>query len=296
MALETGSYINDLVITNPVAADPKSQGDDHIRLIKSALKETLNGFTGAILVTAIDTGSAAAHVLTPSTALVGYTPSLCLLYKPAVTNTGAVTVNVSGLGAKSIKTIAGTDPGTGDLLAGAPLLLFYNGTNFITLAGSEFVSRSGNQSFAGNFAIGGSLSSGNTTINGTLGVTGATTLQAATGLTRSPGDNTTNFATTAFVTAAAALLATLNSPAFTGVPTAPTASTGTSTNQIATTAYVTAVSLTSVLPGQTGNAGKYISTDGTNASWQTPNFVTPAQLTTAITTTKDDAMAFAIAF
>ena len=33
MALETGTYISDLVATNPVASDAKSQGDDHIRLI-----------------------------------------------------------------------------------------------------------------------------------------------------------------------------------------------------------------------------------------------------------------------
>lgn len=38
MGLETGSFINDLVITNPSAGDSKSQGDDHLRLIKTALK------------------------------------------------------------------------------------------------------------------------------------------------------------------------------------------------------------------------------------------------------------------
>ena len=64
-----------------------------------------------------------------------------------------------------------------------------------------------------------------------------------------------------------ALLATLASPAFTGVPTAPTASVGTSSGQIATTAFVTAVAMSAVLPAQASNAGKYITTDGTNASW-----------------------------
>ena len=79
MALETGNYINDLVITNPTSSDPKSQGDDHFQLIKKVLKECLNGFTGGILLTATDTGTAAAHVLTPTTALVGYTTGLMLL-------------------------------------------------------------------------------------------------------------------------------------------------------------------------------------------------------------------------
>ena len=41
MGLETGTYVSDLVTTNPVSNDKKSQGDDHLRLIKSALAATL---------------------------------------------------------------------------------------------------------------------------------------------------------------------------------------------------------------------------------------------------------------
>lgn len=41
MGLETGTYISDLVASNPPGTDPKSQGDDHIRLIKSVLQATL---------------------------------------------------------------------------------------------------------------------------------------------------------------------------------------------------------------------------------------------------------------
>jgi len=49
MALEVGTYISDLVITNPVGAtDTKAQGDDHIRLIKAALKATFPNITGAM--------------------------------------------------------------------------------------------------------------------------------------------------------------------------------------------------------------------------------------------------------
>ncbi len=59
----------------------------------------------------------------------------------------------------------------------------------------------------------------------------------------------------------------VNSPTFTGIPAAPTATAGTSTTQLATTAFVTAAGLVSALPGQTGNSGKVVTTDGTNASW-----------------------------
>jgi hypothetical protein len=40
MGLETGSVISDLVITNPTAGDPVSQGDDHLRLLKTVIKAT----------------------------------------------------------------------------------------------------------------------------------------------------------------------------------------------------------------------------------------------------------------
>ena len=68
----------------------------------------------------------------------------------------------------------------------------------------------------------------------------------------------------------------LASPAFTGTPTAPTASTGTNTTQVATTAFVQQTSFNNSLPLQTGNAGKYVTTDGTNASWET--ITIPAQV------------------
>lgn len=40
MALESASYISQLVNTNPTGADPKGQGDDHIRMLKRVLQNT----------------------------------------------------------------------------------------------------------------------------------------------------------------------------------------------------------------------------------------------------------------
>lgn len=40
MALETGTYIADLVATNPISSDPVGQGDDHLRLLKSTILAT----------------------------------------------------------------------------------------------------------------------------------------------------------------------------------------------------------------------------------------------------------------
>ena len=58
------------------------------------------------------------------------------------------------------------------------------------------------------------------------------------------------------------------SPALTGTPTAPTASEGTNTTQIATTAFVsTAISNFDPLPSQSGQSGKLLTTNGTTTSW-----------------------------
>lgn len=206
MALETGDYINDLVITNPTSTDPKSAGDDHFRLIKKVMKECLNGFPGAILVTGTDTGVADAYAIAPTTALVAYTTPTFFLVKVLNANTGACTLNVSSLGAKNIKTIAGANPSAGDV--SGYCLFVYDGTNMVLLSGSAYLSKTGNQTMTGNLTL-----TGNQTISGTLGVTGNTSLagtlavtgggsfaSSVTGVTEPSGDNSTKYATTAFAT------------------------------------------------------------------------------------------------
>lgn len=138
MGLETPVYIDDLVATNPTADDPKSQGDDHIRNIKLAIKNTFPNVGGEV--------QAAAQEMNY---LVGCTQNI---------------------------------------------------------------------------------------------------------EDRFDGLDTTK--------------ANLASPALTGTPTTPTADVGTTGNQIASLDFVIAASLSASLPGQTGNAGKFISTDGTNGFWE----------------------------
>ena len=57
MALESATYISGLVNTNPSGSDSISQGDDHLRLIKSVLKNTLPNADEAI--NGIHTGTSA---------------------------------------------------------------------------------------------------------------------------------------------------------------------------------------------------------------------------------------------
>lgn len=50
--------------------------------------------------------------------------------------------------------------------------------------------------------------------------------------------------------------------------TVPTVTIGDATNNAASTAFVAATSFSSALPGQAGNAEKFVQTDGSSASWQ----------------------------
>lgn len=51
MSLESAAFIKALIATNPEGTDPKSQGDDHLRLIKSVLQSQFSGFTDGIAIT-----------------------------------------------------------------------------------------------------------------------------------------------------------------------------------------------------------------------------------------------------
>ena len=51
MALESTTYIDGLVTTNPTGTDPRSQGDDHLRLIKATLRSTFPNVSGAMTAT-----------------------------------------------------------------------------------------------------------------------------------------------------------------------------------------------------------------------------------------------------
>lgn len=69
------------------------------------------------------------------------------------------------------------------------------------------------------------------------------------------------------VKAANDLKADIDSPAFTGTPTAPTPAVGDGSTKVATTKFVMDAALTAELPGQAGNSGRFLRTNGSTASW-----------------------------
>lgn len=145
MTVETASYISQLDPTYPAAGDPKSEGDNHLRLVKTVLKTQFPNFgTNAITATAAEVNY-----------LVGVT---------------------SGVQAQLNTLTSAKAAKAGDTYTGA-------------------------HDFTG----------------GTIAV--------------------------------------------------PTATVGDATTKAASTAFVSATAFNAALPGQTGNAKKFVTTDGTNASW-----------------------------
>jgi hypothetical protein len=76
---------------------------------------------------------------TVSPALTAYAVGQTFNFLAAATNTGAVTINISGLGAKSIRKTGTTALTAGDLISGSLYQIVYDGTNF-QLAGIGGVS------------------------------------------------------------------------------------------------------------------------------------------------------------
>lgn len=54
MGLETGTYIDALVPTNPASTDGLAQADDHIRLLKGTLQNTFPNISGAVGATQVE--------------------------------------------------------------------------------------------------------------------------------------------------------------------------------------------------------------------------------------------------
>lgn len=88
-------------------------------------------------------GAANVQTLTPTRPLTSYTQGQVIVFKAGYTNTTATTINVSALGAKTVKTSAGVALAGGEIVSGRVYSLVYDGTDFIILSGApNFAARS----------------------------------------------------------------------------------------------------------------------------------------------------------
>ena len=79
---------------------------------------------------AADTGVANAYAIAPSPALTQYITGMPFTFSAANANTGASTLNINGLGAKTIKKHGSVDLHAGDIQTGQVVTVAFDGTNF----------------------------------------------------------------------------------------------------------------------------------------------------------------------
>lgn len=265
MTVETALYPPQLNTAWPTAADMVSEGDDHIRLTKSVLKTTFPNFGGAV---------------TASHAEVNYLVGVTAGVQGQIDSKGAITgQNWTGAhafgGTITVPTLAQATNTTGAA-----------STAFVQ---NEWATRLPNYTAP--------IAASSVELNRMVGVTsgvqsqinakGAIAGQNWSGTHVFPSTTTIGTITPTIQgylsTVTSDAQAQINSKAtkagdtYTGthnflsadlaVKTQPG---GTANDAPASTAFVAAAALSTALPGQTGKTGKFVTTDGSNASWAWP--------------------------
>jgi len=199
--LESGTYINSLVVTNPTSSDLASQGDDHLRLLKSTIKSTFPNLTGAVTPTQVELNyvdgvtSALQTQIDAKLASSGYTAADVLTKLLTVDGPGSLldADTIDGVSSASFlssasytaadvlaKLITVDGSGSGldaDLLDGQSSAFYLSATNIN--AGTLAVARGGT-------GVGTSTGTGNTVLSASPTLTGTVTAAtvAATTLTQ----------------------------------------------------------------------------------------------------------------
>ena len=114
------TYIDDLDVTLPAATDPLSQADDHIRMIKTVLKQTFPNINGAVTKTQAQLDSTHAATADSATtagtctgnAATATTAAACT-GNAATATTATTATNANAVDGKSIAVVSSM-PGTPD--------------------------------------------------------------------------------------------------------------------------------------------------------------------------------------
>lgn len=110
MTIETATYINQLDATYPASGDAKSEGDNHLRLLKSTIKATFPNLTATpVTPTSAELNYVAgvtSAVQTQLTALVAVDATKAPLASPALTGTPTAPTATLGTGTTQLATTA----------------------------------------------------------------------------------------------------------------------------------------------------------------------------------------------
>lgn len=241
MTVETALYPNQLNASWPAQSDIVREGAGHIRAVKTVLKTTFPNVTGAVTPTHVElnymvgvTSGVQAQINTKG-AIAGQTWTGTHVF-PSTTTVGPLTPTIQGYLA-TVTSDAQAQINTkaakaGDTYTGAHN---FGGATSVTLPAATSI---------------GSVS------DVELGYLDGVTAPIQSQLAGKADINGESYTGTHDFTGATVQVAT--QPA------------GTSNTTPASTAFVAAAALSTALPGQAGNAGKFVTTDGSSASWAYP--------------------------
>lgn len=123
----------------PHASAPTTKGFSEVFKVVDATNEDnpppVSQLRDAIFV-GTDSGTANTYAVTLTPTPGSYTTGMLIIFKPIYSNTGACTVNVNTMGAKTIKSTDGGTPGANEIYAGNYVMLIYDGTYFQILTAS----------------------------------------------------------------------------------------------------------------------------------------------------------------
>jgi len=137
---------------NPAGSDASTtvKGVVELATLAETLSKTSTGGTGAKLVVtpdnmnstltydyAVDSVGSDAYAITLTPAPTAYVAGQKFTFKAGTANTGACTLNVNSLGAKTIKKQYNQDLNTGDILANQIVEVVYDGTNMQMISSSS---------------------------------------------------------------------------------------------------------------------------------------------------------------
>ncbi len=140
-------YIDGIAIAGAPDASTTTKGIVELATQAEADAGTATGGTGAALVVtpdktrgklindyAVDSVGTDLYAITITPAITAYVAGQRFTFKAGTANTGACSLNVSGLGAKTIKKEVSLDLNTGDILANQIVEVEYDGTNMQLLS------------------------------------------------------------------------------------------------------------------------------------------------------------------
>lgn len=139
MAVENTTNIAGLDDTLPTGSDTKSEGDNHLRLLKTVLKHVFAGFPGEVLLAATEAQGATVndYVLTVAPAPAAYAANTVVVFRANHANTAGATLKLGALAAKPLLNPEGTALRVNAITATTWVLAIYDGTNFRMIGGGN---------------------------------------------------------------------------------------------------------------------------------------------------------------